>query len=1297
MNQEPVPVYQPTIAEASEEGAQRIGAFRLPPGFEVSLWAAEPDLANPVAFCFDQHGAVYVAETFRQETEGVPDNRSHRYWLEDDLRLQSVTERAVMYLKHHPEYASEWTDQHDRIRKLVDLDGDGRADRSTVYADGFNGLLDGTGSGVLARGKDLWFTCIPHLWWLRDDDGDGRADQRRALHTGYGVRVAFRGHDMHGLVMGPDGKLYFSIGDRGYNVVTQEGERLKEPGRGAVFRCNLDGSGLEVYAIGLRNPQELAFDDYGNLWTGDNNCDAGDQARLVYVMEGGDCGWSMNFQYLPDRGPWMSESWWKPRFDGQPAFLNPPIVNMTSGPSGLAHYPGVGLPESYRGSLFLCDFTGGPGSSSVHRFNFNPDGAGYALNEHEKFWQGILVTDFDFAPDGSMMASDWVAGWVGAGKGRLYRAVHSETGDTELTRQTARLLGEGFEQRSNDALIELLAHADRRVRLEAQYVLMARGESALAGLAELATSNAATLPRIHACWALAALGAGGKLAELLDDADAEVRAQAAKGIGECRFPAVDALIAALGDDNARVRYFAAQSLGKLGNPRATAPLLELLRTNADQDRFLRHAASFALGRIGDRSALRAKANAVVAQNSASLRLGALLALRTMGDPAVADFLADPDPFLATEAAIAIYDKPIDAALPALADLLPRCVIASAILPRGGARAGSEILPAPLVRRALHAANRRGGLADWNAVAALVADTRYAKNLRQEAAQVLADWPQPAEFDRLRNQSRRYAVRDTGALRKRLAEVYPHLLALKENEIRLRMMRALQGLRVQQAGDALATLAGNEQAPPAQRSQALKTLAALDAPAFAAALAQCARAENPEVRGQAIALLATSGSQQALPVLRDLLPNASPSDQARCFEALALLDDPEADGVLAQWMDRLTAGEVADEISLELWEAAQSRTQHQGVRAAVARFQAQLDVGDDLGHYRLSMHGGDAARGRKIFFDNPVASCQRCHFVQGHSSGGAPPEVGPELSGAGLKGGRAYLLRSILDPTADIASGFEVYDGDGKMLPTSAMTPALGMLLSGREIRDLIAYLDSLRRPAKLVVLVHSAGYEHAVARAAEGGGPSLVERSWSAWAADDARFEVETVRDPNWFTAEKLKQVDAVFFYTTGELPMAESSRTALQQFVEQGGGFVGAHCATDTFYQWPWYGKMIGGYFDGHPWTADSNVGVLVEDQQHSATRHWPERFRITDEIYQLKEPYARTLQHVLLKLDTANTDMSKNGIHRTDDDFAIAWSKRQGLGRVFYTSLGHRADVWTNPDYRTHLVLGALWAAGR
>ena len=225
------------------------------------------------------------------------------------------------------------------------------------------------------------------------------------------MKTSLSGHDLHGLAHGPDGKIYFSMGDRGYNVTTREGKQLvppMDPGRGAVFRMNPDGSGLEVFAEGLRNPQELAFDDYGNLFTGDNNGDGGDAARIVYVVEGGDSGWAMPYQTLVGdyvRGQWNAEKLWHLQHPTQPAWIVPPIAHLSNGPSGLAHYPGLGLPERYRGHFFLCDYRYQPSKSQIWSFAVEPAGAGFRMVDEHAFVGQLLVTDVVFGYDGRIFAS----------------------------------------------------------------------------------------------------------------------------------------------------------------------------------------------------------------------------------------------------------------------------------------------------------------------------------------------------------------------------------------------------------------------------------------------------------------------------------------------------------------------------------------------------------------------------------------------------------------------------------------------------------------------------------------------------------------------------------------------------------------------------------------------------------------------------------------------------------------------------------------------------------------------------
>ena len=174
--------------------------------------------------------------------EGPKENRTRPFLLEDDLQLQTVADRLAMYRKWSDRFEGgmAWFSRYsDQVRLLEDRDGDGRADRSTIFAGGFNGPLDGLAAGILARDGDIYFTCIPNLWLLRDDNGDGVADTRKSLQFGFGVNAGFLGHDLHGLVWGPDGKLYFSVGDRGFHLQTRKARPCTGQGPGRSFVASL--------------------------------------------------------------------------------------------------------------------------------------------------------------------------------------------------------------------------------------------------------------------------------------------------------------------------------------------------------------------------------------------------------------------------------------------------------------------------------------------------------------------------------------------------------------------------------------------------------------------------------------------------------------------------------------------------------------------------------------------------------------------------------------------------------------------------------------------------------------------------------------------------------------------------------------------------------------------------------------------------------------------------------------------------------------------------------------------------
>ncbi|MCE9596295.1 MAG: ThuA domain-containing protein [Planctomycetes bacterium] len=222
---------------------------------------------------------------------------------------------------------------------------------------------------------------------------------------------------------------------------------------------------------------------------------------------------------------------------------------------------------------------------------------------------------------------------------------------------------------------------------------------------------------------------------------------------------------------------------------------------------------------------------------------------------------------------------------------------------------------------------------------------------------------------------------------------------------------------------------------------------------------------------------------------------------------------------------------------------------------------------------------------------------------------------------------------------------------------------------------------------KVLFLTHSAGFVHDVVKRPTPNELSIAERGLTD--AANGRFDVRCTQDCGEIEAAALAGVQAVCFYTTGELPISDAGKSALMSWIQNGGAFVGLHCATDTLYQYQPYVDLIGGTFNGHPW--HQQVRVVVEDRAHSSMVKLGDGFGVTDEIYQFKN-FERHPLHVLLTLDPTSVDASLGA--RADRDYALAWCKPWGRGRVFYTALGHRPELWSDAGY-LGLVLGGLeWA---
>ena len=721
--------------------------FKLAPGLKAELFAAEPLLVNPVAFSIDGRGRFYIAESHRWATS-VFDITANTPWLLDDLSFRTVNDRRAFLARTFATNFAVLTNDSELIRLVEDRDDDGRAETSSVFADGFRDSVGGTAAGVLAQGTNVWFTSVPDLWrfsgevnsrsvisnQLGANPAVSRVAGRRLntdslitdlLATGLGVHISVSGHDVHGLIRGHDGRIYFSFGDRGVCVTNREGVVLNVPDTGGVLRCEPDGRNLEIFCTGLRNPQELAFDDLGNLWTVDNDTAGADPCRVLHLVEGGDYGWRMSYQHMKGFGPWVSEEMWRGGLDG----ILPPAGTVSQGPAGLAFYPGTGLTPQLAGKFVHADFPGG-----VWAYSVKPRGASYELADKEKILWNCWPTDVDFGPDGALYVLDWVESWTRSGKGRIYRVTANDQSpmtkaQVEMVRETQRLLGEGMVKRGEKELLGLLGYADRRVRLEAQWELAGRGRQSFEALNQAAFKSKTQLVRLHALWGIGEIvrkipiNVGGDdlsdemfaMIPLVADDDQVVAGQAARVIADAQLFQVDVMLAeVLSNAPPALRFQAAMAYGTImhdgqrashsAKQRAARWLTDKLpqaRRLADKfvnpgltfhhgwgvstvnlasnnvaDLFLEHAGVRHWRRLEAREAKSSNYSGLSgslasrATNShPAVRRAAILALGLWTNSFVTNLLVDSNPMVVLQAARTINASPVDDAFPALASLV----------------------------------------------------------------------------------------------------------------------------------------------------------------------------------------------------------------------------------------------------------------------------------------------------------------------------------------------------------------------------------------------------------------------------------------------------------------------------------------------------------------------------------------------------------------------------------------------------------------------------------------------------
>ncbi len=1069
--------------EKSDQGSRDAEPASRALGMIIKPFAKAPQVQSGVALTVDDLGKVYVAETYRFG-HGAEDNRSHTDWIMEDLAIKTLEERRAMLTKHaagmKPGYLTE---KADRVVRLVDQDKDGMADVAGEFAGDFRDMVEGPAAGIihgLLDGKEIYLANSPRLWKLKDTNSDGIAESREVLLEGLGIRTSFLGHDLHGLTWGPDGMLYFSLGDRGFHVTTKEGNVISNPDQGGVFRCRPDGSGLEQVYYGLRNPQEMAFNEYGDLFTVDNNADQGDEARIHWLIEGGDSGWHVGHQSLTtnkdhideggfDQPPhWLSENLWKPAHEGQPLWIMPPLKNFTMGPSGMTFTSGLSLPDRYKNSFFVTDYIGTPNLCFVWSFKATWKNNSYAVEDGHLFHKGITNSDVDFGPDGKMYVLDFGGGWGPSGEGAVYTMAWPEGMARKEVASTQKLLAEGFIHRPLPELLGLLGHLDQRIRLRASVALAAMGEKVTGEVAKN-TANVSGLARWHGIWTLGQLAAAPQIRPFLKDSDAETRAQAARTAGQLMDAAAAPDLRELLDDPApRVRIFAALALGRLKDQDALPAILAMISQQGTKDAFLRHAGVMAL--VG--TAPPEKLSTLSTHAEASVRLCAALALRKIKHQEIGRFLADGDEAIAGEALRAIADVPIPAAYPALHLAAERLLQADA---------PGWLTHPPSYNRVLRSLQAEGTPEAARLLAKLAGTTDLGEEFQLLALKTLEHFIKPPPVDFTSGLWRPLPPRDPAAIRAAVAEPIIKLLDQAKDQVMAAALPVSLSLGISNEPEKLAAWVADDQQPEALR---LAALAQLD-PARASDFTQH---QSPAIRAAASKQVANAHPDKSSDLANYLIHAQTATDLLAAYEILSKADGTAAVAILENELDRLSQGEIPEALRLDLIEAAGQRKEA-SIVGKIASYEKSLSAkGESL--LDLTLNGGDPNNGKQVFANQGL--CLKCHKAEGQ--GGI---AGPDLDGLTTRLSPAKILESLANPNAEIADGYgitiltltdgttlagttseetptqiKVTTAEGAIQQVSRQTiktqspavspmPPMALTLTKRDLRDLIAYLKSL--------------------------------------------------------------------------------------------------------------------------------------------------------------------------------------------------------------------------------------------
>ena len=648
---------------------------------------------------------------------------------------------------------------------------------------------------------------------------------------------------------------------------------------------------------------------------------------------------------------------------------------------------------------------------------------------------------------------------------------------SEQRKQVAKLLRSDFGSNTNSFLVYLLAHADQRIRLEAQFELARRDRfDEFLGLATNPKGD--RLARVHAMWGLGQLDADQqrdkRLAKRLPfaDNDAEIRAQAAKLAGTRALTlAAPRLVNLLHDKSARVQFHAAMALGQAGNSETTSHLFALLERNNDKDAYIRHAAI--MGLTG--SAEPEQLIALNSHGSAAVRVAAVAVLRRLRHTGAEKFLNDKSEWVLREAVSAIHDdESILEALPSVANLLPN----------------SDRETEAITRRLLSANLRVGRPENVQRLIDYALDKTRPSAMRAEALLCLRDWNRRPFVDRVEGRIRTLSQRDD-RLAKRLVEAnLKELFEASDGEVLAELIRLCERLQLNLGTGPLLVIAKSESQELAARVQAVQSIAGKEN--ITQPLLDLTRSRHSQIQVTAVQKLAETAPEQFAEKLSGNWDKLSEPAQQAFIGSLGRDVSDEGHKILRRTFALLLDGELPKVLELDVVTAAKAR-QSKSLKQFIKQYEAGRAAEDSIAKYRATLAGGNATKGKQVYENHVAAQCVRCHDGGGHGN-----QVGPVLTGIGKRVDKEYLLRSLVTPNSEIAKGFgvtiveltngeslvgraekqtdqsltlvppqgktiEINRGEIKKITEtkSSVMPPMGELLSMHQLRDLIAYLESL--------------------------------------------------------------------------------------------------------------------------------------------------------------------------------------------------------------------------------------------